>query len=55
MNLRLRRGTIVAAIGGALALTAATASAHSQSGQWVETTQVAPTILRLLGLEPSAL
>jgi arylsulfatase A-like enzyme len=25
------------------------------SGRWVETTQVAPTILRLLGLDPDAL
>jgi hypothetical protein len=25
------------------------------SGQWVETTQIAPTIMKLLGLEPSAL
>ena len=28
---------------------------HSTSGAWVETTQVAPTILRLLGLDPGAL
>ena len=27
----------------------------SKSDQWVETTQVAPTILELLGLDPSAL
>jgi hypothetical protein len=27
----------------------------SSSGRWVETTQVAPTVLRLLGLDPSAL
>jgi len=26
-----------------------------ESGQWVETTQVAPTVLRLLGLDPDAL
>jgi arylsulfatase A-like enzyme len=28
---------------------------HGDSNQWVETTQVAPTILRLLGLDPGAL
>ncbi len=28
---------------------------HGSSGQWVETTQVAPTILQLLGLDPRAL
>ena len=28
---------------------------HGSSSQWVETTQVAPTILHLLGLDPSAL
>jgi len=28
---------------------------HGTSSQWVETTQVAPTILRLLGLDPSSL
>jgi hypothetical protein len=28
---------------------------HSTAGSWVETTQVAPTILHLLGLDPSAL
>ncbi len=29
--------------------------AHSTSGSWVETTQTAPTILSLLGLDPDAL
>jgi hypothetical protein len=28
---------------------------HDSSSQWVETTQVAPTILRLLGLDPNSL
>jgi hypothetical protein len=28
---------------------------HSRVHAWVETTQVAPTILRLLGLDPGAL
>jgi hypothetical protein len=28
---------------------------HGQSNQWVDTTQVAPTILQLLGLDPSSL
>jgi hypothetical protein len=31
------------------------AVSRSQSARWVETTQVAPTILRLLGLDPDAL
>jgi hypothetical protein len=31
------------------------AVSRSRSGRWVETTQVAPTILRLLGLDPDAL
>ena len=28
---------------------------HQVNDSWVETTQIAPTILRLLGLSPSAL